>query len=191
VLIRTEDHRPRAALEAQFGLAPGEAEYLVYNSASGQQAQLGLVTASAHWASLQQRFRLTDTELRAFQTAFWGGDRVDTALLAFIRTLQPRYHLAIISNAMDDLHETVARLDPTGDLFAPVVGSAYEGVMKPDALIFERTLARLGCQPAEAVFVDDNAVNVTGAEAVGLAAIQFQPGLDLPKALARLGVVAN
>jgi glucose-1-phosphatase len=191
VIIRTEDPRPRAALEQQLGLAPGEAEYLVYNSEQGLQAQLGAIRSADHWAGIGKRFGLTAAGLADFRNAFWGGDRVDHDLLALIRTLHARYQTAIISNAMDDLKEaTIPRLDPQGDLFDLVVGSAYERVMKPDPAIYERTLARLGRQPAEAVFIDDNAANISGAVAVGLHAIHFRPGLDLRTALAAYGITA-
>ena len=41
VLVRTEDHAPRRKLEERLGLAPGEAERLVYNSDMGRAAQRG------------------------------------------------------------------------------------------------------------------------------------------------------
>lgn len=191
VMIRTVDQAPRLQLEQRLGLQRGEAEYLVYNSTEGRQAQLGAITASDQWAWVQQRLKLTDAALAAFRADFWGGDRVDHALLELIRSLRPRYQTAIISNAMDDLHTVAARLDPTGNLFDVVVGSAYERVMKPDPVIFERTLARLGCAPAEAIFIDDMTANVAGAQAVGMAAIHFQPGIDLVTELAQLGVLVG
>jgi epoxide hydrolase-like predicted phosphatase len=191
VIIRTEDPGPRRALEQQWGLAAGEAEFLVYNSDAGRQAQLGALRAADHWLAIGDRFGLDADGIAAFKRAFWGGDRVDHELLALIRTLHARYQTAIISNAMDDLlDEVVPRLDPQGDLFDVVVGSAYERIMKPDRAIYERTLARLGRQPQEAIFIDDNAANIAGAEAVGLSVIHYRPGLDLRAALATFGVTA-
>jgi len=152
---------------------------------------LGQVTTAAHWAWVQQQLGVDDAALADFRHGFWAGDRIDQAIVALIHTLRPRYQLAIISNAMDNLHETVARFDPTGTLFDLVVGSAYEGVMKPDPLIFERALARLGRAPQEAVFIDDFAHNIVGAQAVGMAAIHFRPGIDLAAELAALGVRAE
>ena len=188
VLIRTVDPAPRAQLEQRLGLKPGEAEYIVYNSDQGRRAQLGAITAREQWAWVQRRLQLTDAGLEEFRTAFWAGDRVDHTLLDLIRSLRTDYQMAIISNAMDDLHDVVARLDPAGDLFEVITGSAYERVMKPDAIIFERTLARLGRAATEAVFIDDMPANVAGARAIGLAAIHFRPGLDLAAELAQLGV---
>lgn len=48
---------------------------------------------------------------------------------------------------------------------------SYElGLVKPDALLFERVVADLGVAPEAILFVDDNLINVEGARAVGLQA---------------------
>jgi HAD superfamily hydrolase (TIGR01509 family) len=60
--------------------------------------------------------------------------------------------------------------------------------MKPDAAIYERTLARLGRQPEEAVFIDDFAHNIEAAHQLGMAAIHFKPTTNLADELAKLGV---
>jgi HAD superfamily hydrolase (TIGR01509 family) len=49
-----------------------------------------------------------------------------------------------------------------------------EGVAKPDARIYLRTLLRLGVQPEEAVFVDDKMENVEAARQLGMHSIHFQ-----------------
>ena len=125
-----------------------------------------------------------------FQRDFWRGDRLDRELVGLIRRLRPHYQTAIISNALDNLNQFLDETLHIADAFDLVVGSAYEGVMKPDALIFERTVARLGRRPQETVFIDDFAHNVEGARAIGMYAIHFRPGIDLPAELARLGVSA-
>jgi HAD superfamily hydrolase (TIGR01509 family) len=109
--------------------------------------------------------------------------------VALIRSLRPRYQTALLSNFMDELHEVVTVRYPMADAFDLIVGSCYEGIMKPEAAIYERILNRLGRQPAEAVFIDDAPHNVAGARAVGMHAIHYTPGLDVAKALAALGVV--
>ncbi len=42
------------------------------------------------------------------------------------------------------------------------------GAIKPDRDYFETVLAELGAAPSQAVFFDDNVVNVEGARACGL-----------------------
>lgn len=189
VLVRTEDRMPRRKLEERLGLAPGEAERIVYNSERGRAAQRGEITAAELWHSVQAHFGFDADELQSFRSQFWGGDRLDQSLVDFIRRLRPHYQTAIISNAMDDLNQTLAGAYPIADAFDLIVGSAYEGIMKPDAEIFRRTLARLGRSPEETIFVDDFAHNVEGAQAVGMHAIHYTPQLDLTTALASYGVV--
>jgi epoxide hydrolase-like predicted phosphatase len=188
VILRTEDRTPRAALEQRLGLPAGAADEIVFNSVMGQQAQQGMISSEALWKWVQQHLNLSDEGLRDFRRDFWAGDRVDEGLVRYIRSLRPQYRTAIISNAMDNLNEVVAGIDPTSDAFDLVVGSAYEKVMKPDAVIFERTLARLGLMPAEAIFIDDFAHNVRGAQAIGMHSLLYRADFDLPSELARLGV---
>lgn len=188
VLVRTTDPRPRATAEAQLGLAPGGAEALVLNSPMGKQAQVGAITTAVLWAWVQTELGLTDAALASFRHEFWAGDELDEGLVDYLRGLRPRYQTALLSNFMDELPHVIGVRHPMADAFDLVVCSAFEGMMKPTAAIYERTLARLGRQPAEAVFIDDAPVNVEGARQVGLHAIHYIPGLDLPAALAALGV---
>lgn len=188
VLVRTLDPAPRAAAEQQLGLAPGGAEALVLNSPMGKAAQLGQITTDALWVWVQHELGLADQALAQFRHDFWAGDRLDEELVAYLRGLQSTYQRALLSNFMDELPAVITVRHPMADAFDLVVCSAFEGIMKPTAAIYERTLARLGRQPAEAVFIDDAPANIEGARQVGLAAIHYTPGLDLPAALAELGV---
>lgn len=188
VLVRTEDQAPRRTLEGRLGLASGVAEQLVYNSDMGRAAQRGEITSAELWQWVQGQFNLDDTELRAFRAEFWGGDRLNQPLVDLIHRLRPHYQTAIISNAMDDLNQTLAETYPIAGAFDLIVGSAYEGIMKPDAEIFRRTLARLDRLPEETIFVDDFAHNIDGAHAVGMHAIHYTPDLDVAATLASYGV---
>lgn len=188
VLVRTANRSRRSALEQRLGLQPGESEIIVFNGEMGLKAQQGAITTLELWQWIQQHLRLTDEEFLAFRQDFWGGDQLDTTLIDLIRRLKKRYQTAIISNAADNLNQTLTVDYPMADAFDLIVGSAYEKIMKPDRIIFERTLARLGRQPEEAIFIDDFAHNIEGARAVGLHTIHFTPQTDLPAALAALGV---
>ena len=188
VLLRTEERSHRNALEQRLDLQAGESEFLVFNSEMGQAAQLGKVTPEELWRWLQTHLALSDEGLVEFQRQFWAGDRMDVELVDFVRQLRWRYITAIISNAQGDLPALLTDKYPIADAFDLIVYSAAEGVMKPDAAIFLRTLQRLGCAPHEAVFIDDFAHNVEGARAVGMYAIHYRASMDLRAALEDLGV---
>jgi glucose-1-phosphatase len=188
VLVRTEDHAPRRGLERHLGLAPGESETLVFGEPMGLRAQRGEITTAALWAWIQEEMQLDADGIASFYERFYGGDRLDLDLVDAIRQLHGFYQTAIISNATDNLLEMVTEVYPMHDAFDLVVGSAYEGIMKPDPRIFQRTLDRLGRAPHEAVFIDDLLANVEAARALGMAGIHYQPGLDVVAALRALGV---
>ncbi|GAB4274333.1 MAG: HAD family phosphatase [Candidatus Promineifilaceae bacterium] len=191
VLLKTEDRTPRHKLDEQFGLPYGTVEELVFNSEQGRRAQLGELSTEAHWQLIGKQFELDEDALAAVRLAFWAGDRLDESLVAYIRQLKQVYETAVISNAFDDLRHVLTHEFQIADAFNLLVISAEEGIMKPDARIFARTLARLGRKPEEAVFIDDFVHNVEGAKAVGLHAIHYQPGTNLPQKLAELGVHVN
>jgi HAD superfamily hydrolase (TIGR01509 family) len=188
VLVRTESRAPRANLEARLALAPGAADLLVFNGSFGIQAQSGVITSQALWASVAQELALDEAGLATFRDEFFAGDRLDLDLLTLVRRLHTHYQTAIISNAMDDLLDVVTHRYPMADAFDLIVGSATQKVMKPAPEIFLWTLAQLERQPEEAVFIDDFAHNIAGARAVGMAAIHYQPGIDLSAELEKLGV---
>ena len=189
VLVRTESFSSRRKLEKRLRLQPGESEELVFSGKMGTAAQLGQITAAELWSGMGNQLELNPTELARFKAEFFGGDRLNAPLLEFVQSLRSGYKTAIISNFMDDLNYVISEVYPIAPAFDLVVGSAYEGVMKPNAEIFERTLTRLDCRPQEAVFVDDFAHNIEGAKAVGLHTVHYTPQTDVPAEFAELGIV--
>jgi epoxide hydrolase-like predicted phosphatase len=189
VLIRTEDHAPRRQLEEQLGLAPGAAEYILLNSADGLRTQRGEFSEEENWHRIQRELNLSDANLARFRREFWAGDKLDEALVDYIRRLHRRYQTAIISNAMPGLMTLVTGKYPMADAFDVIVGSGDVKVTKPDPAIYHLTLARLGRLPTEAIFIDDSLPNVEGARAVGMHAIHYTRDMDLPAALAAHGVL--
>ena len=188
VLLRTYDYRYRHKWDERFGLAAGQSEELVFNSPTGQAAQAGRLTYHQLQQWVEQQLAMSRPEADQFWDDFWAGDGLAEDLVAFIRSLRPQYQTAIISNAYDNLHWFLTQKYPIADAFDLIVGSAYEKVLKPAPEIYHLTLARLGRRPEEAVFIDDNHHNIATARALGLAAIHFNPTVNVPAALAQLGV---
>jgi putative hydrolase of the HAD superfamily len=73
------------------------------------------------------------------------------------------------------------------DLFDVVVDSCEEGIRKPDPEIYLRTAERLFVEPNQCVFLDDSAVNVDAAKAVGMRGVVVGPDIDA--AIAELDAV--
>lgn len=192
VLIRTPDRASRKTWEDKLGLAEWESETIVFGDGSpdamGSKAQRGEISTAELWGWVGQRLNLSPDELNGFRRAFWAGDVLDEGLIAIIRGLRPLYQTAIISNATDSLRQTLSTAYPIADAFDLIVCSAEEKVMKPDPLIFQRTLERLRCKSEETVFVDDFAYNIEAANRLGMHTIHFNPLVDVAVELAKLGV---
>jgi HAD superfamily hydrolase (TIGR01509 family) len=73
--------------------------------------------------------------------------------------------------------------------FDACVISGHVGVVKPDPRIYEILFERAGRRPNELLFVDDSLANVRAAEALGMPAIHFAPGVDLERELVARGAL--
>lgn len=74
--------------------------------------------------------------------------------------------------------------------FELIVLSGEERVCKPDPEIFRILLRRSGRSAEECLFIDDSALNVEGALAMGLSAIRFESPQQLRRELGARGVLA-
>jgi len=96
------------------------------------------------------------------------------------------YKIGVLSNtelpAMKYLYEQGY------DMFNVLVFSCVEGARKPEERIYEITLRRLGVQPEEAIFIDDNKDYTNGAEKVGINTILFRSPDQFKKELASFSV---
>jgi 2-haloacid dehalogenase len=73
--------------------------------------------------------------------------------------------------------------------FDVAVISGHVGAVKPDARIYEILFERARARPEDLLFIDDSPANVRAAEALGMQAIHFRPGVDLERELAARGVL--
>jgi putative hydrolase of the HAD superfamily len=69
------------------------------------------------------------------------------------------------------------------DAFSGIVISGEVKLMKPEREVFELLLTRFKLDPRQTVFIDDFLVNIEGARAVGLHAIQFRDAAQCAREL--------
>ena len=86
-----------------------------------------------------------------------------------LEELAGRHRTAILTN-ISAVHWPIAEAYGLFDKVERVVASYRVGAIKPDRDFFEIALAELGSAASEAVFFDDNRVNVEGARACGIEA---------------------
>lgn len=95
--------------------------------------------------------------------------------------------LFAITNFGHEFWEGFRPTQPVFDRFRDIVVSGTEKLMKPDPAIYRLAIDRFGIEPAGALFIDDNAANVAGAESVGIAAHRFEDAATLEAELIARG----
>jgi epoxide hydrolase-like predicted phosphatase len=173
VIVRTEDKTLRTALGQRFGMTYNEMDRFVFGCETAKKASIGLMTEEQHWRDVARRLSAPESEWKTIADAFFGGDRIDRDLLAFIQSVRPALKTGVISNAWDGLREYM-RVQGFLAPFDEVIVSAEVGIVKPDARIYHLALEKLGVQPEEAIFVDDMPENITACEALGMKGVHFK-----------------
>jgi HAD superfamily hydrolase (TIGR01509 family) len=173
VLVRVHDSSGRSGWERRLGLAPGELAREVLAFPAMRRATLGLCAEADAWMELACLYRLHADEIRELARDFFAGERLDDALVAFLRGLRLRYKTALLGNAGYGARADWASRFGLCDIVDAIIVSAEEGLVKPDTRIYTLAAERLGVAPQEALFVDESIDNVAGACDAGMRAIQF------------------
>ncbi len=173
VVVRTEYQAPREHLAERLNTTYEDLNRIVFESDSSRMASVGSITTEAHWESVTRRLGRPPSETKIIREEFFAGDVMDRNLLAFIRSLRPRYKTGVISNAWPDLRQYLVE-KKVEDAFDGLIISAEVGVMKPEPRIYQIALEKLGVAAREAAFVDDTPENVDAARALGMQGVLFR-----------------
>ena len=111
---------------------------------------------------------------------------IDSAVIELAETLKQHYKTALLSNAPSVRIRAILAEHNLERLFDEIVVSSEVGLVKPSEEIFHLTLARLGVEAREAIFVDDNVKHTQAAQKLGIQSIQFLSAQQLKQDLAAL-----
>ena len=149
------------------------------------------VSFAENRARLVARFPEHEPQIRAWQERWWemfSGHIEETA--AAIAALHargvPQYGL---TNMSHETFDGTIRLCPGTELIADFVVSAHERLIKPDPAIFTLTCERFGYAPDDFLFVDDSALNIESARALGFDVHHFTDPAALRPALEARGLL--
>ncbi len=182
-------------VERRYGLAPGSLRWMgPFDPRTDPlwcYLQDGRVTERDYW-----RLRAEETERLAgrhgglaeyMHTCFSGTEDemirpeitglVSDAAAAGLAT-------GILTNELELFHgrEWMARVEVLGQVDA-IVDASVTGVLKPDPGAYRLALDALDLEAGQVLFVDDQPVNVAGAESAGVAAVRFDV-TDVPGSVA-------
>jgi epoxide hydrolase-like predicted phosphatase len=116
-----------------------------------------------------------EVEMHTFGESYFSHLQPNEAMIEHMRGLRDRgYRMAMCTNNVREWEPRWRSMLPVDEIFELVVDSAFVGIRKPDAGIYELVLERLGVGAKHSVFVDDITVNCDAARALGLHAVQFK-----------------
>jgi len=99
--------------------------------------------------------------------------------------------LFAITNFGHEFWEGFRPTQPIFDRFRDIIVSGTEKLMKPDPAIYALAIERFGIDPAGALFIDDVAHNIAGAESVGFAGHRFVDAATLERELIARGFLTS
>jgi putative hydrolase of the HAD superfamily len=132
-----------------------------------------------YWRAVAERLgaRFAPASVRALteaDLASWVN--ADTAMVKLVGELAAEGRtLGLLSNIIEDLVPVFeARHGEWLAHFRALTYSCEIGVAKPDRRAYEIAATRLGVEPADCLFIDDNEVNVVAARELGMRAEVFR-----------------
>lgn len=99
------------------------------------------------------------------------------------------YNLYYLSNFQELAYDYIIKEYEFFGLFDGGVASFAEKLMKPDKDIYEKLMERYDLKPEECLFMDDTALNIDGAENVGMKGIVFTTAEDAMDKLKEFNVL--
>jgi HAD superfamily hydrolase (TIGR01509 family) len=113
---------------------------------------------------------------------------INAPLVSLMKDLKTNYSLALCSNGASEFTRGVINANGLDKLFDFIGISAELNLVKPDPAFFKKVLRDLDVAAEQAIFIDDRAVNVRAADALGLTALVYKSVDELKNELEALGV---
>lgn len=116
----------------------------------------------------------TGQDPKYIESFFESGDVKNDALLEYIGELKGRgFKIGLISNIATNWVRDTLLNSTEQKLFDDMVMSFEVGMTKPDPRIFRLACDRLGVEPVQAIFIDDNQSFCMAASDEGMQAIEY------------------
>jgi putative hydrolase of the HAD superfamily len=115
-------------------------------------------------------------EMHRFREIYFDALHPNEPMIELMRELKSHgYRMAMLTNNVREWEPVWRSMLPVDEIFELVVDSAFVGLRKPDAEIYELTLERLGgVAPGSCLFIDDIERNCEAARELGISAIHYR-----------------
>jgi len=98
---------------------------------------------------------------------------IDRRMVHLVEECRENTLVGLLTNSPAPLFYTIESINGIRGIFDAVVISSEIGYIKPARKAYEAVLSTLSVDPHEALMIDDNPVNIAGAESIGMHGILF------------------
>ena len=172
VVLKTIDNNMPMTVAKKLN-APYEQVREVFFSDLNDKLDLGEATQDQFNAHLMDTLQISKDKIPLLEQVFKEEMFIDKDLMKTIADLHRDYKIGLISNFSDDLRPKIENEWKIASEFDEIIISCEVGVVKPDPVIFNLMLTRLGVRADESVFIDDRIKNIEGAKNMGFHTIFF------------------
>lgn len=175
VLTHKDDFSFDNIWEERLGLEKnGGFSDMVFWSDASNKSTRGEISEDEVWEAVLAPYGLSNEEIMEVKESFWKPYYLNTELADFITGFKPTYKTGLLSNAWPGTREVFVDKYHFDTMFDDMIISGEVKLMKPEAKIYQLAATRLGIEPHEAIFIDDQLRNIQGAKKAGLNTVHFQ-----------------
>jgi putative hydrolase of the HAD superfamily len=167
-------------LSTRFGKSVQEFQPIYWDNRDGMD--LGTLDNIDYWKKVGADCGIAISDAEAeklidYDNMQWTNENPPT--LALARDLQQAgYRTAVLSNMEYRMLAVMRRKLAWLNEFDVQIYSCEVGTAKPEAAIYRLCCQRLGCEPEQALFLDDKKVNTEGAKKIGMQSYVFHSIID-------------
>jgi len=149
-----------------------------FTGSEWELAKTGRWTDAQMWSALLSPHGITDLRgQQKFLDQLFREVGLKAEMRQLILELYGHFKLSILSNASDHLDHILNEKMNIASYFDVIVNSHFIGVAKPERRAYEITLERLGDEPGQILFIDDQLRNIEAAGQLGIHGFVFN-GVD-------------
>lgn len=148
-------------------------------------ADMGEISDTTLFSNLAQLISSTPENV---YKEWMGYVHINPNVVNLIKSLKENYIIVLCSNATSSFLREILKIYQLEKLFNNIIISSEVKIAKPDKRIFENIISMLNCNPSEIIFIDDNAVHISVASALGIKSITFDNEKQLLNDIKVLGL---
>jgi HAD superfamily hydrolase (TIGR01509 family) len=100
--------------------------------------------------------------------------KINQDVISIIESLKQDFKIVLCSNALATFLRQILKENDLEHLFDEIIISSEIRLVKPDPSFFERSLEIIGEKPENLIFIDDNPLNVSSAQNLGIESHLFK-----------------